>query len=413
MITFSPDSRCLLCHHLPFDDGKSSTFRLNINIAEQFSRRVDVVEEPFLTWEFESLSEGGFLLGDPLPCVSEKGVSLNRKCEFVLDKHTVLRSVSAHVDMLNINELQQNEKEASHTIVEQIAFSLSGKAIYVVSRHADLVTTVMAWNLSSGERIAEKKVLVSRSSRNCLLAAKGGVLIVTMCSLEMLNFELSKCIWCWNNMGSVTGVFPVPEEKVACTTEEGKVIILDTTSGEILSTIKIDRNTDLLACNSKFQILAQRKHGLLCLSDRKTTLWEKQRCKCGRFSPAETFVISISEDGRKFGIYVLDAFSGKTLHVLGSTMRFSECEFVSDEKCVGICVDRVKQCVVQLFNIKSGDLLSNLPLSILLRSNPRQRNLASSPCRGLVAISPSDSEHGYELIQVRLPGDEESMRSTW
>jgi len=150
------------------------------------------------------------------------------------------------------------------------------------------------------------------------------------------------------------------------------------------------------------------------LSDQKTTLWKKKllSSRCERFSPAETFVISITSQFNKIGIYVLDAFSGETLHVFvsGSVSRFySNWEFVSDEECVVICGDHSNPRSVQLFNVKSGDLLSNLQLSKLLRDT----FLAASPCKGLVAISLSDSEHGYELIQVRLPGDEQSRRSKW
>jgi len=230
----------------------------------------------------------------------------------------------------------------------------------------------------------------------------------------MWNFELSECFW--TNIGSVTDVFPVSEERVACTTQEMKVIILDTTSGEILSTIQIGRNTNLLACNSKFQILTCSKHGSLQLSDHKTTLWEKQLSVStfGRFSPAETFFIGQLFHGIS-RICVLDAFSGKTLHVLLSwSCNFG---FVSDEECVFIPKDPSEERDIQLFNVKSGALLSNLPQSNLPRSivlNRMSRDyLAASPCKGLVAISSSDSEHGYELIQVRLPGDEESRRSKW
>jgi len=412
VIRFSPDSRSLLCHHFQPFKGKSSSVRLNINITEQFSLRVDVVEEPFVTQEFESPSEGGFLLGDPLSLVSEKDLSLHVKCAFVLDEHTVLKSDDHRVDMLDINEQQQNEKEAIHTTVVQIAFSLRGENIYVVSRHDNLPTTVTAWNVSSNERIAEKEVDVSLSSRNCLLAVKGGVLIITeMCTLQMWNLKLSECIWCWTNIGSVTDLFPVSEERVACTMKEMKVIILDTTSGEVLSTIQIGDSTHLLACDSKFQILTRSKNGSLHLPDRKT-LWEKELSVSTfwRFSPAETFVIGLAHSFFGSRIFVLDALSGKTLHLF-SGFDFG---FVSDEECVSIYENCSKQHVVQLFNVKSGVLLSNLHLSNLRASKMRWNTcLAASPCKGLVAISPSDSEHGYELIQVRLPGDEESRRSKW
>ena len=128
--------------------------------------------------------------------------------------------------------------------------------IYVVSRD-----TLTAWNVSSGKLIAEKKVHVLWSSCNCLVAVKGGVLIITgTCTLQMWNFEFSKCVWCWINIGSVTDVIPVSHERVACATKEGKVNILDTTSGEFLSPIQIGLIRNFLACNSKFKPGARMAH---------------------------------------------------------------------------------------------------------------------------------------------------------
>jgi len=463
MIKFSPNSRSLLCYHFPKCSRYDCRFRsVSINIAELLTCRVDVLKEPYGAWEFESRSEGGFLLGDPLSsqCVVEtvRGPPFTgMKFDFVLDKHTVLRSDDDRVEMLNINEQQENEKEAAPTIVGQIVFSLSGETIYVVCSHDFFPkrTKVMAWNVSSSELIAEKEFDTHRSflrsSRICLLAVKGGVLIIGgVGTLQMWNFELSKCVRRWTNIGSVTHVGAISEERVACATEEDMVIILDTTNGEILLTMQIDRTSNLLACNSKFQVLTW-SMGLVRLSDRETTLWEKQLqvTKFGRFSPAETVVIFYYDMcGRtptyrrrnEAGIYVLDAVSGKTLHFLCSqrhSLSFFDCEFVSDEECVVFSEAPSEQCRVQLFNVKSGDLLSNLPLSNLPFSDPRasdllsnlplsnlkfivprpsnllkqMKRIAASPCERLVAIYPSDSKHGYELIQVRLRGDEDSRKS--
>ena len=120
------------------------------------------------------------------------------------------------------------------------------------------------------------------------------------------------------------------------------------------------------------------------------------------------------------GIVVHDAVSGNTLHFLSITYRLwlvFDCKFVSDEECVVILKNcRLEQWRVQLFNVKSGDLLSILPLSYL---QPRKRGtrgvscLAASPCKRLVAVYQCDTKHGYELIQVRLPGDEDSRKSQW
>ena len=218
---------------------------------------------------------------------------------------------------------------------------------------------------------------------------------------------------------------PISDERVACKTEDSKVIILDTTSEAILSTIQIGLTRYLLACNSKFQILTWDKDGSLCLSNRKTTFWEKRCCAetpLGRFSPAETFVFSYSEMGSDAGIVVLDAISGNTLHVLGTTCiawLVPDYEFVSDEECVFVsknCSKLHEEWCVQLFNVKSGDLLSSLPLSYLQGSERRTRDVhcvAASPCKRLIAIDKNYTKHGYELIQFRLPGVEESRKSKW
>jgi len=429
LIKFSPYSRSLLCCHLSPIPSEILTFRLNINIAEQLTDRVDVLEESHTPWECELRSEGGFLLGDLFSsrCVFEKvpdQIFVRMKFDFVLDKHTVLRSDDDHVEMLIINEGQQNEKLAVETIVEQIVFSWSGETIYVVSRCVDLdvrggAATVTAWNVSSTELIAEKKVDVSWRSNICLLAVKGGVLIIRReGTLQMWNFELSKSVRRWTNIGSVRDVMPISEERVACMTKEEKVIILDTTSGDILLTMQSDSTRYLLACNSKFQMLICRRDDPLCLPGRKTTFLEKQLqgYEFGRFSPAETFVISYSCPWKsRAAIDVLDGVSGKTLHALISNGIVWGCEFVSDEECAVIFEAPVEQCHVQLFNIKSGDLLSKLPLSNLQPWKMQRRMngncLAASPCKRLVAIYPSDSKHGYELIQVRLTGDEDSRKS--
>ena len=418
VIKFSPDSGSLLCFHLSLHGPDNCAFRLNINIGKQLAYRLDVVEEPYVTWEFESRSEGGFLLGDSLSCVFEEEfgrIVPSIKFDFVLDEHTVLRSNGRRVEMSHINE-QQSEKYAVHTNVLQIVFSLCGNTIYIASHHDRFsTTTVTAWNVSSSELIAEKKVDDLCSSCNCLLAVKGGVLIIRgMGNLQMWNFELSNYVRCWTNIGSVTDVIPISDERVACATKERKVIILDTTSGEILSTIQIGLTSTLFACNSKFQILTWDENcRSLRLTDRKTTLWEKQGYvnKLGRFSPSETFVISAGFLGSKFKIVVRDAVSGKAQHVLGGKcgrMELFDFEFVSDEECVVISEGiSLKECRVELFNVKTGDLLSNL------LSTGHVKYLAASPCKLQIAINQSVSKHGYELIQVRLPVDEDNKKTKW
>ena len=135
------------------------------------------------------------MLGDPLlPALEGEvgGIVSFMKSGFVLDKQSVLRSDYDRVEMLNINERHQSNKEDAHTTVLQIVFSLSGETIYVATGDDLLPTTkVTVWNVSNSDLIAEKKVDVLSSSCNCLLAVKGGVLITTsMGTLQMWNFGL-------------------------------------------------------------------------------------------------------------------------------------------------------------------------------------------------------------------------------
>lgn len=365
------------------------------------------------------------MLGDPLPWWSPRKeddfVGL-RTFHFALDKRTVLRAYldRNYVEMLRINEREETVKEVTYTTVKEIVFSLSGETIYVLRRPLHdgitLITNVSAWNVSSSELIVEKNfklcLELEEHRSKYLLAVKGGLLLMTgRGTLEMWNFELSKCVRSWTNIRGMAKMIPISEERVAFATEERKLIILDTTSGEIVSTIPFVYSGYLLACNSKIQLLT-RSHGQynsVHLSDGETTLWKKQQSWAvwATFSPAETFVIifwltkwSMSE--LISGVHVLDAVSGKTLHILCRDVR--DCKFVSDEECVVISLAVAGGTHLQLFNVKSGDLLSIIDLERSVWC------IAACPRKRLLAIDQSDSQHGFQLIQIHLPRDKDSRK---
>ena len=406
MIKFSPDCRSLFCMSEAVLWGDQNFFHLNINMAEFPSCTLHDCES-YVPWDSESQSEAGFLLGDPFLSVAPEFV-------FVLNEQSVLRGNIYYdfIDMLNISELRENDREATSMRIGDIAFSLSGETVYVVGHATE--TAVSAWDVSSGKtsiiQISARYKLPS--SFHCLVTAvKEGVLLVTRSgTLELWNAELSQCVRNWTDINGITRMIPMSEERVACEARN-QVIILDTTSGEIVSTIPSSHDERLLACNSKCQLLTNRS-GSLQLSHGNTMIWRKQGrlglLAGGMFSLSERFVVIFS-DGIGFaepGVCVLDAISGETLHILHEGyLWYFDCKFISDEECVISCQTLSRDYCLRLFNVKSGDLLSVLHL------DSGANCLAACPRKRLLAIAQSDSKHGFKLTKVQLPQDKDIRKS--
>jgi len=462
MLTFSPHCQSLFCCHFSLDGFMESPIRLNINIAEHATFQVDVLDRSsVLPLEFQSRSEGGFVLGDPLQCSFDKQVFVGWTSDFVLDKQSVLRSYnnSGYLVMLNINDPEETEKVYLRRgwirKIGQIVFSLTGEIICVSTSGGSIIAcnvangrtsviqagtefhlplaSIMPMSISSMPYVGACSVsnpytsLVTGSSImpylmhhesqhrcNHILAVEGGVLFFNSSGTPVLwNFELSKCIRQWPFISRVRRMIPISEERVAFETNERKVIILDTTSDETLATIPLGCKDDLLACNSKLQLLllTESRHPLL-LTDGKTTLW-KNELSINReilssemfsvFSPAETSVIIGVTSLFDPGLHVFDAVSGKALHILFKGQGLLDCKFISDEECVVTCRATQGVCPLQLFNVKSGDLLS------IIDMEREVNHLAACPRKRLLAIENMESEHGFALIQVQLPRDKDKQ----
>jgi len=151
------------------------------------------------------------------------------------------------------------------------------------------------------------------------------------------------------------------------------------------------------------------------LLDGQSTLWKTDLCpprgrfvqkySIGAFSLSEQFVVIFAKTRKSDqGMYVLDAFSGGILRILGERVNsVSDCQFVSDEDCVILSKTASGSCL-QLFNVQSGELLNVIDLERGVS------HLAVCPLKRLVAIE-SDSKLGFDLIQVHLPQDKDSRKS--
>ena len=113
------------------------------------------------------------------------------------------------------------------------------------------------------------------------------------------------------------------------------------------------------------------------------------------FSPTEENVVIYGETGS----YVLDAVSGKVIRQLDN-MAVDDIKFISNEDCV-VGLDDPRGWCLRLYNVKSGDLLSEIV-------EERQfHSLAVCPRKHLVAIGSGHSKGHFEIIQAKLPGDKE------
>ena len=209
----------------------------------------------------------------------------------------------------------------------------------------------------------------------------------------------------------------ISDERVACNLL-GAVIILDTTKEGIVSTVTFPRYC-CVTCISKGRVItADDEEVRMQCGD--VVLWKMFKplevsyfLNCSLFSPTEEYCllggISIADDEEAF-LYVLDAVSGRKLHKLCSSSCRScfdfNCNFVSDLECITNYNDETRNYYcLRLFNVKSGDLLSEIDTETKVYS------LAVCPRERLVAIGFMDSKVNFKVIQVKLPGDKHSRKS--
>ena len=417
---FSPDCRSLYCLH--FEDDGFDLFRVHVHMEIDGNFSLDVFNLPdqasYHPWEFESRSEPGFLLGDPFCFSPERHDRFCRPAlAFVLDEQSVLRvcSLSNIIEMLYLDGLTKGSVGDSDTIVEKVAFSLNGDKLYVVTGWT--LVKLMAWDIARGMFIAEKCDFQERFlfASSDVVTVRAGVLLQTSFStLELWNFNLSECIRSWSDFGDIYQVTRISEERVACDVLR-QVIILDTTREGIVSTVTF--HGSLVTCTSKGLVITTDDEVRMQCGD--VVLWKMFKpwevsyfLRCSLFSPTEQYCVLAGESVFYYEeafLYVLDAVSGRTLHKLCSCSYMSpskfNCSFVSDLECITCYNDRARNYCVRLFNVKSGDLLSEIDTETKVYS------LAACPRERLIAIGFLDSKVNFKVLRVKLPGDKHSRKS--
>ena len=339
------------------------------------------------------------------------------------------------IEMLQLDERTKYSAGVSMTTARKVVLSLSGDTLYVITTMDGSPATLMAWDITSGTFKPGKRVIEQTGGFNKynLVAVREGVLLQTSHkALELWNVELSECIRSWTDLEYITEVIPISEERVACEVQnssqvesacevqstcegESKVIVVDTTMEGNVSTIAFHGN--FIACNSKCHVVSV-AHGELQMKGSNKVLWKiPQPCKYfdssrfKTFSPTEQYFVFVGDKGHLDTFYALDVASGKTLSTLQPRthnlpyVRNLDCKFVSDEECIICFSDLLNSHFLQLFNVKSGDLLS-----VIARESPVY-SLTACPRERLVAIGFMDSKVNFEVLQVKMPGDKHSRKN--
>ena len=316
-----------------------------------------------------------------------------------------------------------------------VHFSVDGDSLYTVEG-----TRIQRINLVAGDVLIKrirKEEYMSFEQSLSVVPVKRGVLFRTVSgSLELWNSDLSVCMKRWTEF-PVDDVVPLSEERVALKTRNNfgdrwEVTILDTTSEQIVSKIA---NFDgiVLACNNKWEVLTttgtslqlwrenrvlwetSTKFNLFGLpsaifspSEESLQLWRENRVLWETFTKFDLFgllsaIFSPTEENvviyGRADSYVLDAVSGKVILQL-EYMNVNDVKFISNEDCV-VGLNDLRGLCLRLYNVKTGDLLSEIVEERLLRS------LAVCPRKRLVAIGFLNSKDHFEIIQAKLPGDKE------
>ena len=267
----------------------------------------------------------------------------------------------------------------------------------------------------SEELKAETFIYEELALDSCLeiLPVKKGVLLLKFpYTLELWNFQLSKCIERWSFSEKFNRIIPVSGDLVCLISPSLQVLkMFDTSSGQGQSSIY--HPGKFITCNGKGQVMFtfDLRRQTITLFQGQTVLWYKYwprleylsyMAERFSFSPDDQFfVISGMEQG--LGVYLLDAYSGSTLQKLwrGEAARSV---FVSNEECVIQTSEPPSVTCLRLFNVRSGQQLSVLNIESQLA------HLAVSPWNGLIAICEKNANHNFRVIRLKLSGDNEESR---
>ena len=403
LIKFSPDHGFILCA----DFFRSCIYCFKV--VKDENNRFSLTTACYDSKNFDSFSDCGFLLGD---LFAREWFKFD--LVFRLDKQRLLLSSKSSIKMVDTKHVNKIVSNPAH----EIALSLDGQTVFVSDS-----SSVTAYDVSSAKpkATAEPEYIYRPHTNIC--PVKGGVLMLrdyTTVELWSGDHHAKPIKW-WislpgvkklrlTQLPMVIQLIPISEERVAVV-READVTVLDTSGRKVISTIPVLQGT-VLTCNSKCQPLIIKRtfeahpecvgpdHCSLQLLDGETVFWEKKgivrfpSVKAAAFSPMEQFLVVCTADG----ISVLDPETGNTLRTLRPSFSdLQHCTFISDDTCV----TSDSNLTVQLFNVKSGELLTEIDVESDVTC------LAACPFNRVFAIGLNLFTPNFKVIRVRLPRGED------
>ena len=401
MIRFSPDSRLLLCSSW---FGLSHMFRLIVTDGHGLLDWSCPKGPWTSSFELESHRFGGFLLGDPLSMVSRY------YSDVVLNSQSLLRN---HICEGYIELVYRNAptKSTEFELVICLRLSLTGECVYAkVWVEPCRSWRILAWDILNGELKGQKDF-----ESNYFLdfvTLKEGILISINTTLEVWNLDLSVCTRRWRFAADT--IFPISDDQVACITHETRQgIILNTVGEDNVETFKLPPGR-LIACYGDLQLFASPGVDQMFIEMRQLgktePLWRALQGArlsglMGSFSPKGQFIAVFV----KPVTYILDAFSGNVRRLFGDFTTCS-CEFIGDEECIFVKSVQPIGGRLELFNVRSGDLLSVMDVEWNV-DTIWPCPLATSPRLGLIAIC-SPKQFNLEIFKVKYPREETLITET-
>ena len=341
MIKFTFDIQFLFCLSWPILPSKDKrnklrtlSFPLNVSKLPCGTFSLNVLDGDFgrTPWNYQSPSNGGFLMGDPMFYRISSDVHSFLELfrfAFVLNKQSVLRVLPGNrkITMLKHEDYSRATRNSPFfSLPCRIAFALDGKTIYGTTAGYKGFQ-VVSLDVKSGDRKAEK---VIRTPHVFLVPVSEGVLLKQRepgADVQLWNFELSQQIRSWPNLSEVRDIKPFSDRCVACVGRDFQVTILDTSNGNIVKTIPLchegfqstyhEFGEKSIVCNSKYQLLSTTRSSVQ-LSDGENGLWkrnlkwrEREFLLPGMFSPTEEFVLVSSTNKYLCFKHLQESISGR------------------------------------------------------------------------------------------------------
>ncbi|XP_068674222.1 uncharacterized protein [Montipora foliosa] len=394
MIRFSPDSRFLLGSRELFF---RQIFRLSMTDGPELFCLIRLEDSWTNSFELEPHRIGGFLLGDPLSMVL-------RDCsDVVLNSQSLLRN---HIRKDYIELVYRNAptKSTEFGLVRCLRLSLTGESVYALVCSGSRRWRILACDVLNGELKGQKEI--ESDYIFDFVTLKEGILISTITTLEVWNLDLSVCMRQWRFAADT--IFPISDDQVVCITHETRQgIILNTVGGDNVVTFKFPPGR-LIACYGDLQLFASPGVDAEFIEMRQLgktePLWRALQGAhlsglMGSFSPKGQFIAVFV----KPVTYILDAFSGNVIRFFGD-FTTCNCEFIGDEECIFVKSVHPTGGRLELFNVRSGDLLGvkDVEWNVgILSPCP----LATCPRMGLLAIC-SRTQFNFEIIKVKHPREE-------